>query len=174
MIIQRRVTWETLLTHSLKSHQTRGHSFSSPRMVFTTHNTRARVLGGGSVINAGFYTRAGNDYVEEAEWVREEVEAAYEWVEKKLVFEPRVMGWQTAFKDGLLEAGVNPYNGFTYDHIYGTKIGGTIFDNAGHRHTAANLLEYANPDNIVVYLHASVQKILFTKTGIDLHSLTIN
>ncbi|KAL0785339.1 hypothetical protein Bca101_001585 [Brassica carinata] len=134
-------------------------------MVFTTHNTRARVLGGGSVINAGFYTRAGNDYVEEAEWVREEVEAAYEWVEKKLVFEPRVMGWQTAFKDGLLEAGVNPYNGFTYDHIYGTKIGGTIFDNAGHRHTAANLLEYANPDNIVVYLHASVQKILFTKTG---------
>ncbi|KAF8116757.1 hypothetical protein N665_0014s0021 [Sinapis alba] len=128
------------------------------------YNTRARVLGGGSVINAGFYTRAGDDYVEEAEWEREEVEAAYEWVEKKLVFEPRVMGWQRAFKDGLLEAGVNPYNGFTYDHVYGTKIGGTIFDGAGHRHTAANLLEYANPDNIVVYLHASVQKILFTKT----------
>ncbi|KAG5403950.1 hypothetical protein IGI04_010069 [Brassica rapa subsp. trilocularis] len=128
------------------------------------YNTRARVLGGGSVINAGFYTRAGDDYVEEVEWEREAVEAAYEWVEKKLVFEPHVMGWQTAFKDGLLEAGVNPYNGFTYDHIYGTKIGGTIFDGAGHRHTAANLLEYANPDNIVVYLHASVQKILFTKT----------
>ncbi|KAJ0261769.1 Glucose-methanol-choline [Hirschfeldia incana] len=129
------------------------------------YNTRARVLGGGSVINAGFYTRAGDDYVEEAEWEREEVEAAYEWVEKKLVFEPRVMGWQTAFKNGLLEAGVDPYNDFTYDHIYGTKIGGTIFDGAGRRHTAANLLEYANPDNIVVYLHASVQKILFTKTA---------
>ncbi|KAL0710367.1 hypothetical protein Bca4012_017345 [Brassica carinata] len=129
------------------------------------YNTRPRVLGGGSVINAGFYTRAGDDYVEEAEWEREEVEAAYEWVEKKLVFEPRVMGWQRAFKDGLLEDGVNPYNGFTYDHNYGTKIGGTIFDSSGHRHTAANLLEYANPDNIVVYLHASVQKILFTKTG---------
>ncbi|KAL1208055.1 Protein HOTHEAD [Cardamine amara subsp. amara] len=80
----------------------------------------------------------------------EDVEAAYEWVEKKLVFEPQVMGWQTAFKDGLLEAGESPHNGFTYDHIYGTKIGGTIFDRAGHRHTAANLLEYANPDRIVV------------------------
>ncbi|CAH8383629.1 unnamed protein product [Eruca vesicaria subsp. sativa] len=129
------------------------------------YNIRPRVLGGGSVINAGFYTRAGDEYVEDAEWEREEVKAAYEWVEKKLVFEPRVMGWQTAFRDGLLEAGVIPNNSFTYDHIYGTKIGGTIFDSAGHRHTAANLLEYANPDNIVVYLHASVQKILFTKTG---------
>ncbi|AED96147.1 Glucose-methanol-choline (GMC) oxidoreductase family protein [Arabidopsis thaliana] len=126
------------------------------------YNTRPRVLGGGSVINGGFYSRAGNDYVEEAEWEMEEVEAAYEWVEKKLVFEPQVIEWQKAFKDGLLEAGESPDNGFTYDHIYGTKIGGTIFDRAGHRHTAANLLEYANPNRIVVYLHASVHKVLFT------------
>ncbi|CAH2070301.1 unnamed protein product [Thlaspi arvense] len=89
-------------------------------------------------------------YVEEAEWEIDE-----EWVEKKLVFEPRLMGWQTAFVDGLLEAGLSPYNGFTYDHIYGTKIGGTIIDGA----------EYANPNNLVVYLHASVHKILFTTTG---------
>ncbi|CAA7032199.1 unnamed protein product [Microthlaspi erraticum] len=129
------------------------------------YNTRPRVLGGGSVLNAGFYTRASNDYLEEAELEMEEVKAAYEWVERKLVFEPHVMEWQSAFIDGLLESGVNPYNGFTYDHIYGTKIGGTIFDRAGHRHSAANLLEYANPDNIVVYLHASVHKILFTTTG---------
>ncbi|CAH2070298.1 unnamed protein product [Thlaspi arvense] len=131
------------------------------------YNIRPRVLGGGTVLNAGFYTRAGNEYVEEAEWEMEVVEAAYEWVEKKLVFEPRVMGWQTAFVDGLLEAGVSPYNGFTYDHIYGTKIGGTIFDGASHRHTAANLLEYANPNNLVVYLHASVHKILFTTTELS-------
>jgi len=130
------------------------------------YNTRPRVLGGGSVINGGFYSRAGNDYVEEAEWEMEEVEAAYEWVEKKLVFEPQVIEWQKAFKDGLLEAGESPDNGFTYDHIYGTKIGGTIFDRAGHRHTAANLLEYANPNRIVVYLHASVHKVLFTTEGI--------
>ncbi|ANM70948.1 Glucose-methanol-choline (GMC) oxidoreductase family protein [Arabidopsis thaliana] len=129
------------------------------------YNTRARVLGGGSVLNAGFYTRAGDEYVKETEWKTDEVEAAYEWVEKKVAFQPPVLGWQTAFKDGLLEAGEFPYNGFTYDHIYGTKIGGTIFDRAGHRHTAADLLEYANPGNIVVYLHASVHKILFTTKG---------
>ncbi|CAA7060428.1 unnamed protein product [Microthlaspi erraticum] len=128
-------------------------------------NARARVLGGGTVLNAGFYSRAEDDYVAEAGWEREEVEAAYEWVEKKVVFEPQVKGWQTAFIDGLLEAGVVPYNGFTYEHIYGTKIGGTIFDGDGRRHTAANLLEYADPNKITVYLHASVHKILFTTTG---------
>ncbi|XP_009127264.1 protein HOTHEAD isoform X2 [Brassica rapa] len=129
------------------------------------YNTRARVLGGGSVLNAGFYTRAGDDYVKEAEWKSDEVEAAYEWVENKIAFEPPVMGWQTALKDGLLEAGEFPYNGFTYNHTYGTKIGGTIFDNVGQRHTAANLLEYANPDTVAVYLHATVHKIVFTTKG---------
>ncbi|XP_010504489.1 PREDICTED: protein HOTHEAD-like isoform X1 [Camelina sativa] len=129
------------------------------------YNSRARVLGGGTVINAGFYSRAEEDFVAEAGWERDEVEAAYEWVEKKVVFEPQVKGWQSAFRDGLLEAGVTPFNGFTYEHVVGTKIGGTIFDPDGHRHTAANLLEYANPDKIVVYLHASVHKILFTTKG---------
>ncbi|XP_023642230.1 protein HOTHEAD [Capsella rubella] len=129
------------------------------------YNHRARVLGGDSVLNAGFYSRAEKSYVKKAEWDIDEVEAAYEWVEEKLVFKPQVMGWQSALRDGLLEAEVVPYNGFTYDHINGTKIGGTIFDPAGHRHSAANLLEYANPDKIVVYLHALVHKILFTTKG---------
>ncbi|CAA7014683.1 unnamed protein product [Microthlaspi erraticum] len=129
------------------------------------YNIRARVLGGDSVLNAGFYSRAEDFYVEEAEWERSEVEAAYEWVESKLVFKPQVVGWQSALRDGLLEAGVIPYNGFTYDHINGTKIGGTIFDPAGHRHSAADFLEYASPDTIVVYLHALVHKILFTTEG---------
>jgi hypothetical protein len=31
--------------------------------------------------------------------------------------------------------------------------------------TAADLLEYAEPRNISVYLHATVHKILFTETG---------
>ncbi|CAH8373257.1 unnamed protein product [Eruca vesicaria subsp. sativa] len=95
----------------------------------------------------------------------DEVEAAYEWVEDKLVFEPQLVGWQSAFKHGLLEAGVLPYNGFTFKHIVGTKIGGTIFDPDGHRHSAADLLEYANPETIAVYLHALVHKILFTTEG---------
>jgi choline dehydrogenase len=30
-----------------------------------------------------------------------------------------------------------------------------------NRHTAADLLEYADPKKISVYLHATVQKILF-------------
>ncbi|XP_010504487.1 PREDICTED: protein HOTHEAD [Camelina sativa] len=128
------------------------------------YNSRARVLGGGTVINAGFYSRGEEDFMKEAGWDREEVEAAYEWVEKKMVFEPPAKGWQSAFRDGLLEAGVSPNNGFTFGHINGTKFGGTIFDRDGHRHTAANLLEYANPNTIVVYLHASVHKILFTTT----------
>ncbi|KAG9148460.1 hypothetical protein Leryth_024457 [Lithospermum erythrorhizon] len=67
--------------------------------------------------------------------------------------------------EGLLEVGVLPYNGFTYDHFNGTKIGGTIFDQDGKRHTAADLLEYANPSLLTVLLHATVQNILFSTNG---------
>ena len=64
-------------------------------------------------------------------------------MEKLVVFKPPKVDYQVVVRDGLLEAGVLPYNGFTYDHLYGTKIGGTIFDRKVHRHTVANLLEYA-------------------------------
>ncbi|KAJ7970033.1 protein HOTHEAD-like [Quillaja saponaria] len=124
-------------------------------------NARARVLGGGSVLNAGFYTRASTRYIKEAGWNETLVMESYEWVEKKVAFEPPLLQWQSAVKDGLLEVGVLPDNGFTYDHLEGTKVGGTIFDREGHRHTAADLLEYANPRRISVYLHATVQRILF-------------
>ena len=93
------------------------------------------------------------------------MEESYEWVEKKLVFRPPMLQWQSAVRDGLLEAGVLPYNGFSYDHLYGTKVGGTIFDHQNHRHTAADLLEYANPRNILVLLHATVEKIEFRLQG---------
>lgn len=53
---------------------------------------------------------------------------------------------------GLREVGVLPDNGFTTKHLYGTKIGGTIFDKNGHRHTAVDLLDYAAATNINVYL----------------------
>ncbi|KAJ9139942.1 hypothetical protein P3X46_030633 [Hevea brasiliensis] len=123
---------------------------NSPSQVFISedgvYNTRARVLGGGSSLNAGFYTHAGSDF-------------------KKIAFEPTMLQWQSAVRDGLIQAGVSPYNGFTYDHFSGTKIGGTIFDRDGHRHTAADLLEYAVPRNILVYLHATALKILFTGRG---------
>ncbi|KAL4385426.1 hypothetical protein GQ457_15G001780 [Hibiscus cannabinus] len=123
---------------------------------------RARVLGGGSVINAGFYSHADPQFIKEAGLDEDSVRKAYAWVEKKLTFRSPVLQWQSAVKAGLLEAGVSPFNQFTNEHIKGTKIGATIFDENDHRHTAADLLEYAEPKNIKVYLHATVQKIIFT------------
>lgn len=128
-------------------------------------NARARVLGGGSCLNAGFYSRAGTKYVSSVGWDGKLVNESYNWVENKVAFQPPVGQWQSAVRDGLVESGVVPYNGFTYDHINGTKIGGTIFDAAGRRHTAADLLEYANPSGITLLLHATVHKILFKTRG---------
>ncbi|KAI9117979.1 hypothetical protein K1719_011121 [Acacia pycnantha] len=61
-------------------------------------------------------------------------------MEKVVAFHPVMSPWQSAVRDGLLQSGVVPYNGFAYNHINGTKVGGTIFDPDGHRHTAADLL----------------------------------
>ncbi|TQD81667.1 hypothetical protein C1H46_032763 [Malus baccata] len=138
---------------------------TSPAQQFTSedgvYNIRARVLGGGSAVNAGFYTRASTHYIKEVGWNQRMVNQSYEWVEKVVAFEPEILQWETAFRDGLLEVGVLPHNGFTYEHLYGTKVGGSIFDAYGHRHTAADLLQYADPRKINVYLNARVQKILF-------------
>ncbi|XVF52808.1 hypothetical protein PTKIN_Ptkin05aG0048500 [Pterospermum kingtungense] len=142
---------------------------SSPSQLFISEdgviNARGRVLGGGSCLNAGFYTRASPEYVRQVGWDRRLVNESYKWVEKLVAFEPPLGPWQSAVRDGLMEAGVLPFNGFTYDHIYGTKVGGTIFDQQGNRHTAADLLEYANPAGLTVLLHASVHKILFSIKG---------
>ncbi|CAK9161008.1 unnamed protein product [Ilex paraguariensis] len=142
---------------------------SSPTQPFVSTdgvpNARARVLGGGSALNAGFYTRASTTYVNRMGWDQKLVNESYEWVEKMVAFEPPILEWQSAVRNGLLEVGVCPYNGFTYDHMYGTKVGGSIFDRDGHRHTAADLLEYADPGNITVYLNATVHRIFFGIEG---------
>ncbi|CAA2980008.1 Glucose-methanol-choline oxidoreductase family isoform 1 [Olea europaea subsp. europaea] len=142
---------------------------SSPSQRFISEdgviNARARVLGGGSCLNAGFYTRAEHRFVNDAGWDGRIVNESYRWVEKKVAFEPPMKQWQSAVRDGLLEVGVHPNNGFTYDHLPGTKVGGTIFDGDNHRHTAADLLQYANPGGLTVLLHASVHKILFKVKG---------
>lgn len=144
-------------------------SRSAPAQPFVSEdgvvNARARVLGGGSAVNAGFYSRASPGYVGRAGWDGLMVNESYAWVEKKVAFRPPMLEFQTAFKDGLVEVGVRPNNGFTYDHIYGTKIGGTIFDHNGKRHTAADLLEYAIPNRTALYLYATVHKILFRREG---------
>lgn len=128
-------------------------------------NARGRVLGGGSCLNAGFYTRAGTSYVAAAGWNGRLVNESYEWVERVVAFQPAVLEWQSAVKEGLVEVGVLPDNGFTYDHLRGTKVGGSIFDRNGRRHTAADLLRYARPSGLTVLLHATVHKILFRIKG---------
>ncbi|GJX21867.1 pol polyprotein [Tanacetum coccineum] len=105
-------------------------------------NQRARVLGGGSALNSGFFSKAEPDFINKAGLDPKLVRESYEWVAKKVEFEPKVLAWQGAVRDGLLEAGVLPNNGFTLEHLYGTKVGGSIFDKNGRRHTAADLLEY--------------------------------
>ncbi|KAL5230606.1 hypothetical protein ABZP36_029382 [Zizania latifolia] len=140
---------------------------SSPAQRFISEdgvvNARARVLGGGSCLNAGFYTRASNEYVRAAGWDARLVNSSYRWVERSLVFRPDVQPWQVALRDALLEAGVTPDNGFTFDHVTGTKIGGTIFDNSGQRHTAADFLRHARPRGLTVLLYATVSRILFRR-----------
>ncbi|KAF8027421.1 hypothetical protein BT93_E0351 [Corymbia citriodora subsp. variegata] len=142
---------------------------SSPSQRFISEdgviNARARVLGGGSCLNAGFYTRAAPEYVRNVGWDGKLVNESYAWVERLVAFQPKMRQWQTAVRDGLLEIGIVPDNGFTYDHIPGTKVGGSIFDESGQRHTAADLLEYANPRGIAVLLHAYVHRILFKRRG---------
>lgn len=98
-------------------------------------------------------------------WDAKLVNESYPWVEKQIVNVPMFEPWQRAVHDGLLDVGVSPDNGFTYDHVYGTKVGGTIFDKYGRRHTAAELLSSANPQNIDVLIHARAQKIMFDTTG---------
>ncbi|XP_021666560.1 protein HOTHEAD [Hevea brasiliensis] len=128
-------------------------------------NSRGRVLGGGTSINAGFYTRASTRFIKKVGWDEKLVNESYPWVEKQIVHSPKVAPWQVALRDSLLDIGVSPFNGFTYDHVYGTKIGGTIFDQFGRRHTAAELLLSGNPQMLTVLVHATVQKVLFDTSG---------
>nr|GEV41489.1 protein HOTHEAD-like [Tanacetum cinerariifolium] len=138
---------------------------TSPSQTFVSTdgvvNQRARVLGGGSALNARFFTKADPDFFNQARLDPELVSESYQWVAKKVEFEPKVLAWQAAVTDDLLEAGVLPNNGFTLEHLYGSKVGGSIFDQNGRRHTAADLLEYADPSNITIYLNATVYQILF-------------
>ncbi|XP_057771711.1 protein HOTHEAD-like [Salvia miltiorrhiza] len=128
-------------------------------------NSRARVLGGGTGINAGFYSRASSSEIKKAGWDAELVNESYHWVEKQIVHRPDFGPWQRAIRDSLLEIGVSPFHGFTYDHLYGTKVGGTIFDRFGRRHTSAELLASANPEKLRVLVRATVQRIEFDTTG---------
>ncbi|XP_074268171.1 protein HOTHEAD [Silene latifolia] len=128
-------------------------------------NSRARVLGGGTCINAGFYSRASSSFVRRAGWDEKLVNESFPWIEKQIVYEPKLGEWQTTVRDALLDVGISPFNGFTYDHKFGTKVGGTIFEDNGRRHSAAELLASANPATLDVLVHATVQRITFNSEG---------
>ncbi|CAH9118662.1 unnamed protein product [Cuscuta europaea] len=144
-------------------------AFDSPVQAFTSEegvpNARGRVLGGSSTINAGFYSRADEGFYLRSgiNWDMRLVNQSYEWVERLIVFRPELRTWQMAVRDGLLEAGIDPYNGFSLEHVLGTKIGGSTFDPTGRRHISADLLAYANPSNIRVAVHATAERILLRK-----------
>ncbi|KAI3496160.1 hypothetical protein L1887_38513 [Cichorium endivia] len=141
-------------------------------------NSRGRVLGGSSMINFGFYSRADDYFYQNSgiEWDNSEVERAYEWVENSIVTRPNHLGqWQESTLNALLQSGVNPANGFTLDHLQGTKISGSTFDDSGRRHGAVELLNKANPGNLKVVVHATVDRVIFSTseslaaTGITYH-----
>ncbi|KAF5197911.1 Hothead-like [Thalictrum thalictroides] len=129
-------------------------------------NLRGRVLGGSTAINNGFYSRASEDYVKKLGWDKKLVREAYEWIESKVVFQPNdLTEWQSIVKDSLVHAGGLPYKGFSLEHMPGTKVGGSIFDRNGKRHTAADLLAYGNLDRITVLLNATVKNVIFHNNG---------
>ncbi|TYI26568.1 hypothetical protein ES332_A05G122200v1 [Gossypium tomentosum] len=150
---------------------TEADTFDSPAQSFTSEdgvlNARGRVLGGSSAINAGFYSRADPEFYESSgvNWDLSLVNQSYEWVERGVVFRPELKNWQSAVRDALLEAGIDPYHGFTLDHLVGTKIGGSTFDSSGKRHSSADLLNYAKPANIKVALYASVERVLLASSS---------
>ncbi|KAK1416959.1 hypothetical protein QVD17_26079 [Tagetes erecta] len=146
-------------------------SFYSPAEAFSSDegvpNARGRILGGSSAINAGFYSRADDEFYNRSgiNFDLNLIERSYQWIEKAIVFQPELEPWQSALRDGLLQSGVRPFNGFTLKHTIGTKIGGSTFNSSGHRHSAADLLNIANENNIIVGIYAIVERILFTDSN---------
>ncbi|KAL9224335.1 hypothetical protein vseg_000379 [Gypsophila vaccaria] len=146
-------------------------NFDSPAQAFISEdgvpNTRGRILGGSSAINAGFYSRADPDFYAKSgvNWDMKLVNESYEWVEKSIVFRPELRSWQSTIRDSFLESGVSPYNGFSLEHLSGTKIGGTTFDSSGTRHSAADLLNLGKASNLKVAIHASVERVLLARTS---------
>uniref|UniRef100_A0A1J3D206 (R)-mandelonitrile lyase-like n=1 Tax=Noccaea caerulescens TaxID=107243 RepID=A0A1J3D206_NOCCA len=139
--------------------------YSSVAQRFTSRdgieNYRGRVLGGSSAINGGFYSRASEEFVKKAGWDKDLVQDSYKWVESKVVFMPQLTQWQFVVQFGFLEAGFSPYNGYSLEHTQGTKIGGSIYDTCGKRHTSADLLGFGKPNRITVLLNATVKNVIF-------------
>lgn len=162
LVIDRRYYGFPLIQND-NHHMTVAQRFTSQDGV---SNVRGRVLGGSSAINGGFYSRASDEFVDKVGWNKMLVKEAYEWVESKVVFPPYFLTpWQSVAEFSLLETGILPYNGYSLEHIKGTKISGSVFDGFGQRHTSADLLEAGNPKNLTVLVNATVKSIIFHHNG---------
>ncbi|PIA62724.1 hypothetical protein AQUCO_00200625v1 [Aquilegia coerulea] len=127
-------------------------------------NFRGRVLGGSTTINGGVYSRTSEEHIEKAGWDRKLVKEAYAWVESKMVFEPKTLSpFQKNAKDIFVEAELLPFNGFCLEHVEGTKITGTLFDENEKRHCSAHLLEAGDRNKLTVLLNATVKNIIFSQ-----------
>ena len=128
-------------------------------------SARGRILGGSSMINVGFYSRAEAAFYPKSglNWNMTLVEEAYRWVEDAIVYRTDLLPWQGTFRNASLEAGIVPDNGFTLNHVVGTKLSGSTFDGMGRRHGAVELLNRGDlRRNLKVGVGATVEKILFS------------
>ncbi|MFS7955054.1 putative (R)-mandelonitrile lyase [Helianthus anomalus] len=115
-------------------------------------------------INAGFYSRADDEFYScsSIDWDLDLIERSYQWIENLIVFQPELQLWLLAFHDSLLQSGVRPFNGYTLQPSYDTKIDGSTFNSCGHRFSAVDLLNEAIESSIKVAVYATVEQILFS------------
>ncbi|KAF5182709.1 Hothead-like protein [Thalictrum thalictroides] len=66
-------------------------------------------------------------------------------------------------KDIFVEAGILPFNDYCLEHVEGTKITGTLFDENEKRHCSAHLLEAGDSTKLTVLLNATVKNIIFSQ-----------
>ncbi|KAL5549002.1 hypothetical protein UlMin_004233 [Ulmus minor] len=152
---------------------------TTPAQRFTSEdgvaNVRGRILGGSSMLNLGFYSRADEEFYKDSgiEWDFDFVKKSYEWVEDTIVSVSELRLWQSTLKEALLEGGVGPDIGFSLDHIVGTKASGSIFDEVGRRHGAVELLNRGEAKNLRVVVEATVERILFSPTASNLSAIGV-
>ncbi|KAL5549001.1 hypothetical protein UlMin_004232 [Ulmus minor] len=152
---------------------------TTPAQRFTSEdgvaNVRGRILGGSSMLNMGFYSRADEQFYKDSgiEWDFDFVKKAYEWVEETIVSVSELRIWQSAMKEALLEGGVGPDIGFSLDHSVGTKVSGSTFDEVGRRHGAVELLNRGEAKNLRVVVDATVERILFSSKASKLSAIGV-
>ncbi|KAF9599827.1 hypothetical protein IFM89_001773 [Coptis chinensis] len=89
-------------------------------------------------------------------------------MEKKNFFRPmsQIDEFTSIVQELVSEEGVANQRGRVLgglEHVEGTKITGTIFDENGMRHCSAHLLHAGDPERLTVLLNATVKSIIFSQ-----------